>query len=152
MSQARAPCPNCELPFYADRNTACPYCGSTPADAPEESAGAAGHRSRVTCSDCGLPHYEDTEGGCPYCTAAENGDHAHEADAPAGIETEATGTEADTAEETESPGQEATGTADPQASTESASTAGTEQESASQSGGRSSSGGVLGFIKGLFGR
>jgi len=99
MSITRAPCPNCQLPYYTDRNDACPYCGATAGDeaAADESAGAepsemaagmtgsdsaetipAGSvrrstppsRPRETCQECGLPYYADDVDGCPYCDTA----------------------------------------------------------------------------------
>lgn len=91
MSTAREPCPNCQLPFYTERNGECPYCGATPSDGPappsHDPAGdtsattdttAAGsvargtppERPRTTCAHCGLPHYADDVNGCPYCDVA----------------------------------------------------------------------------------
>ncbi|WP_276261378.1 hypothetical protein [Haloglomus litoreum] len=99
MSAVREPCPNCQLPFYTDRNDDCPYCGTGvgggPADtsrsvsddgasssgaggvSPVDTApagslagGASPSRPRVACSNCGLPHYADDDNGCPYCAAA----------------------------------------------------------------------------------
>lgn len=89
MSAVREACPNCQLPFYTERNSECPYCGATPGNEPPPSAAAevspgaadttvAGsvargtppERPRVTCAHCGLPHYADDGNGCPYCDAA----------------------------------------------------------------------------------
>ncbi|WP_254830597.1 hypothetical protein [Haloglomus salinum] len=95
MSAAREPCPNCQLPYYTDRNSDCPYCGALAGDdepaadesaAMESTAGASASvetspagsvagptppsRPRTVCSNCGLAHYADDDNGCPYCTMA----------------------------------------------------------------------------------
>jgi len=102
MSAAREPCPNCQLPYYTDRNSDCPYCGALAGD-DESAAGASADsspavetspagsvagptppsRPRTVCSHCGLAHYADDDNGCPYCAMA-----GRAPDAAAGAETE----------------------------------------------------------------
>lgn len=55
MSAVREPCPNCQLPYYTDRNSDCPYCGATATvdDRMDESDATA-----VTASDASAPTTE----------------------------------------------------------------------------------------------
>lgn len=93
MSTAREPCPNCQLPFYADRNENCPYCGSTPSTPETAPAGSVRrgtppHRERATCQDCGLDHYADVA-DCPYCTTAAEHEPPGEDEVSAGADPDA---------------------------------------------------------------
>ncbi|WP_254822197.1 hypothetical protein [Haloglomus halophilum] len=143
MSAAREPCPNCQLPYYTDRNSDCPYCGALAGD-DESAAGASASadssptvdtppagsvagptppsRPRTVCSNCGLAHYADDDNGCPYCTMAGRAPDTAAPEAEAeGVDTnteaEAEGSAAQTAEPaatTATP--EGTDTADDQSS------------------------------------
>jgi uncharacterized Zn finger protein (UPF0148 family) len=139
MSAAREPCPNCQLPYYTDRNSDCPYCGalagddesaagvsaadSSPAVETSPSGSVAGptppSRPRTVCSNCGLAHYADDDNGCPYCRMAGRAPDtaASEAEPEAEVEAEAEESAAPTAEPaatTAAP--EGTDTADDQSS------------------------------------
>lgn len=158
MSTTREPCPNCQLPFYTDRNSECPYCGVTSGDEPTASvddqvedqveapssavettpAGSVARehppeRPRTTCAHCGLPHYADDGNGCPYCdTAGVSPTESHE-------DATATASGASDAERTATPESEP-------------SAGGSAGEKSGASSGSGSSGGILASLKRLVGR
>jgi hypothetical protein len=97
MSAVREACPNCQLPFYTERNTECPYCGTGPG---HDSTASAQHptgdastvtdttldgsvaretppdRPRTTCAHCGTAGVSPTvtSGGATAGAAGESGD------------------------------------------------------------------------------
>lgn len=114
--RTRTTCRSCELPFYADTNDVCPYCGHELSPGADEggtdpsagetdpSAVATGsaspvERDRVECDSCGLPYYADENESCPYCDRASGSREPAAAERDAGEEPAAAGTNAGPAAE-----------------------------------------------------